>query len=215
LSRVLYSEKGERRDVKWLWPALFVEDSIPRETDLAAADAVDLVASVVDGPTWLRGARFSSISYGILFARVGDPEPMRVRRRSLVMSTCCHPDRLTSGDGAVRWMFFNQVLQDLADVGKKYGLGDPPLRIPPPAASEPPGEFFVDACGRADVGAEMAAMEDDEVLVVVLCKLPDEDQVAAEARLTRTEEAVCRLLGPSRAGSTAGEAFVWAFPLPK
>ena len=121
----------------WLWPALFVEDSIPREADLAAADAVDLVASVVDGQTWLRRGRFSAISYGILFARVGDAEPMRIRQRRLVMSTRCHPDRLTSGDVAIRWMFFSQVLRDLGDVGKKYGLGDPPLRISPLVASEP------------------------------------------------------------------------------
>ena len=198
----------------WLWPGLFVEGSIPRETDLAAADAVDLVASVVDGPAWLRTARFSSISYGILFARAGDLEPMRIHRRSLVVSTRCHPDLLTSGDAAVRWMFFTQVLRDLDEIGKKYGLGSPPLNISPKDVTASPVGSPLAESGGADVSAEMAALEDDEVLVAVPSELPDEDRAAAEARLTRTEEAVSRLLGPSRAGSTAGEAYVWAFPLP-
>ena len=197
----------------WLWPALFVEDSIPRETDLAAADAVDLVASMVDGPTWLRDARFSSISYGVLFARAGAVEPMRIRRRELVVSTRCHPDRLTSGDAAVRWMFFTQILRDLEHVGREYGLGSPPLRDSPDDVPDPRGRPPLLACGHADIGAEMAALEDDEVLVAVPSELPGEDRETAEGRLTRTEEAVSGLLGPSLAGSTAGAAYVWAFPL--
>jgi hypothetical protein len=202
--------------MNWLWPALAVEDSIPRETDLAAADAVDLAAAIIDGPAWLREARFSSISYGILFARADDPQPMRIHRRELELSTGCHPDRLRSGDAAVRWMFFTQVLRDLEDVGKKYGLGSPPLRTSPHDASAlVHAQLPLAGSGHADVSAEMAAMEDDEVLVAVPSELPDEDRAAAEARLTRTEEAVSRLLGPSRAGSTSGEAYVWAFPLPK
>jgi len=199
----------------WLWPAIAVEDDVRHNADLAAIEVVDMVATIVDSSAWLREAQFTSICYAIMFTRADGKESTRVRRGELELQTYCDPDLLPTGHAAVRWKFFLQVLRDLERIGEKYGLGNPPLKVP---SYETP-EFLEGGTsllppGNADFRAELAALEDDEVLVAVPSELPDEDRVASAARRTKTEEAVSRLLGPSRAGSTAGDAYVWAFPLP-
>ena len=121
---------------------------------------------------------------------------------------------MSAGDAAVGWLFLTQILRDLEEVGQRYGLGRPPLRTAPPPdlPVDDPGDQVL--AGNAGLDAELAALEDDEILVAVPVELPGEDPTATLVRLHRTEEAVSGRLGPSRASSTAGEVYVWAFPLP-
>lgn len=200
----------------WLWLALGSETG--RDDPVSAAHAaVELLADGLDGARWLTTAPFDTIMYGILL-RDGPPGPanFRIRRRELEIDTILDA-RTVPADPS--WWFLRQVQHVLEAVAERFDLGLPPLRelYDDPGSSLPPLDSLppVDQNADADISAEVEALEDDEMLVVVPYQLPGEDEQALFSRRLHTDTLLTDILGaPPSASGTTGNAYVFTFPMP-
>lgn len=155
--------------------------------------------------------------YGVLL-RNGPAEPasFRIRRRELEINTILDARTLPANPS---WWFLRQAQDVLDAVADRYGLGTPPLHESddesdsslPQSDSLPP----VDQNAAADISADLEAMEDDEMLVVVPYQLPGEDEQALFSRRLQTDALLTQVLGapPSASGAT-GNAYVFTFAMP-
>lgn len=204
----------------WLWLALGSETG---ERELfsaapAAHAAVELLAGGLDGARWLAKAPFDTIMYGVLL-RNGSAEPasFRIHRRELEIDTTLDA-RTVPADPS--WWFLQQAQHVLEAVAERYDLALPPLReldgeSDSPLArpdSLPP----VDRNAEADISADLEALEDDEMLVVVPYQLPGEDEEALFSRRLRTDALLTDIFGaPPSASSATGNAYVFTFATPQ
>lgn len=204
----------------WLWPAVSLDASadVPAEV---AMDAVDLAARLVDGVQWLQTADFESIMYGInLRMSPGLKPSVRVRDGRLEYRTQVDLTTIPARDSDMAWWFFNETLKTLSAIAERYELPSPPFRLEAlkgvdgfdedPASAGPalpPASHYA----PSDVEADLAALEEDEVLLVVRYQKDGESESAATARRQRQESTLVRLLGPVRASSASGNAYILTF----
>ena len=203
----------------WLWLALGSETTEP---DLfsampAAHAAVELLAGGLDGARWLTTAPFDTIMYGVLL-RNGPAElaSFRIRRRELEIDTVVDAGTVPKDPS---WWFLQQAQHVLELVAERYDLGPPPLcevddepdSSPPPPDSLPP----VDQAAAADISADLEALEEDEMLVIVPYQLPGEDEQALFTRRLHTDALLTDILGaPPNASGATGNAYVFTFAMP-
>src|SRR6266496_8985 len=198
----------------WLEAAISIESTVSQPI-ADATEVLDLVRAVIDGRRWLAAAPFSSIVFGINFVRGGNGRPGFTRRRdTLMVHAAVDPDGLPSLDeDGYRWHFFYFALQAFEDIAEKYKLRRPPLNM---NLTGPGPVWIPDSAGTplsgdgaaAGIAAEMAALEDDEVLVVA--RLPADGPQPVNDRLQAVESTLSTTLGTIRASATAGDAYVWA-----
>lgn len=196
LSLALASETG-RRD----------QDAI---TDACFA-AIDLLAGGIDGARWLAAASFDTIMYGVVL-RDGPAEPpsFRIRRRELEIDTIVDARTLPADPS---WWFLQQAQRVLETVAARYDLSEPSLREldHDPDLPLPP----VDQNAIADIGADLDALEDDEILVAIPYQLPGEDEQTLFDRRLRIDAVLTEVLrAPPRASSATGNAYVFTFAVP-
>jgi hypothetical protein len=202
----------------WLVPAIAVESAVPRKI-LDAAHSIDAVGMVVNGQKWLASAPFDEVQFGVIFVNGGDGKPTyRRRQKVLEVDTAIDPRALPDLDHVgYQWHFFNFAVETLNDLGRRYGLSSPPpLKMPPYtqhclgqavsgdlATPNTPAEAF------AGVEAELAALEDNEVLVIAL-RSPTDDESAADARIRKIDARLERRLGSISGSSFLGQGYMWA-----
>lgn len=77
-------------------------------------------------------------------------------------------------------------------------------------------EFYspVSDYAPSDVGSELDAMDDNDVLLVLRYRQDDEGEGPAFERRLRQEGSLSRLLGPPVASSKCGNAYAIAYALP-
>ena len=163
---------------------------------------------------WRAGAPFDAVECGIVLRDGhGEPTTFRVRGRTLETGSVVDA-RALSDDPS--WLFLRLVQDVLAAVADRYDLGDPPLDGPGEPDEEPGFPLPpVDHDAAADVGADVAALQDDEVLVVIPSQLPWEDERRLLDRRQRVDAALTEIFrAPPRASSATGNAYVFVLGLP-
>ena len=117
-------------------------------------------------------------------------------------------------------------MEALEGVAPKYRLSSPLLRMPAgwtAVTGQEDEDESIESLKpvspllrtSAEVIAELDALDEDEVLVVVPFHARDEGATEARDRLARQEQALSGVLGPFRAGNATGGAYAWAYPLPQ
>lgn len=208
---------SSRRAEPWLMPATHLEvDDF--SLGWLANDVVDLVAGTLDGRRWLESAPFDSVTYGILFRAAPRAKPsFRIRGRQLEYDSVLDVRTLPTEQSQQAWWLFKEVLLGLEGIGEKYRIGSPPLVLAPAVEDDrdersetPP----VSPYAPSDVEPDLAALDEDEVLLVLPVAADHENEQQAAARRARHEAAFTGLLGPARASSWSGNAYTITFQLP-
>jgi hypothetical protein len=182
----------------------------------AAFVAVDVLARGIAGARWLSAAPFDAIVFGMVL-RDGPSEPpsFRVGRGELQIDSIVDARSLPADPS---WWFLQRVQRILMTVADRYNLGDPPLRELDPQPNLSTGLPLppVDRTAPADVGADVEALDDDELLVVVPYQQPGEDERAVLDRRLRVDAALTDAFGasPTASGAT-GNAYIFTFGMPR
>lgn len=204
----------------WLWLAFGTElgELETFSAAPAAQAAVVLLADGLDGARWLATAPFDTIMYSVLLRNnAAEPHSFRIRRRELEIDTYLDARSMPSDPS---WWFLKQAQHVLNAVAEHYHLGAPPLRQPleERGPSTPPQDVLppVDQDADADIGADLDALEEDELLVVIPYRLPGEDEDALFRRRLHVDDLLTDVLGaPPNASSATGNAYVFTFPMPR
>ncbi len=204
---------GEHQ-LNWLDPGISIESGVTQPI-ADATEVLDLLRTVIDGRRWLATAPFSSILFTINFVRGGNGRPSFTHRRdTLVVDTAVDAGELPSLDeDGYRWHFFDFALRTFDDIAQKFELPRPPLNmnlagpgpVGIPASVGTPLSSGGEAAG---IAAELAALEDDEVLVVA--RRPADAPQSTHDRRRSVESTLSTTLGTIRASAFVGDAYVWA-----
>jgi hypothetical protein len=200
---------------RWLTPVIGATRSFSERVILGTM-GIEALVSAVDGRQWLSAAPFSRIDFGIDFGTGGGAAPTStVRGDVLEISTSVDLETLPDGD--LRWYFFHFVLNTLNEIAGRHGLSvPPPLDVMPRPPDDLPGTDHVPVMTAMDAGAELmgiqaelAGLQDGEILVIALNRAGD-DEVAAEARIRKIDARLERKLGPIGGSSSLGNGYMWA-----
>jgi hypothetical protein len=217
------SDHSTSRNTPWLWPAVSLEVNANMAAD-AAIDSVDLVSRLIDGAQWLRSAKFDSVMYGINLRKGPGAAPTsRIHHKELQHSAEIDVATLPADKAELAWWFFSETLRTLTLLAQRYELPAPPLRLeaapanhddecwpPPPGSAPPPASPYA----ASDVEADLAALDDNEVLLVIRYIGDHETEQEAAVRRRRQEAALAKILGRARASSVTGNAYTITFHPP-
>ena len=190
-------------------------------------DAVLAAGMVVDGRRWLASSDFHSIHLRYEAKGQGRKPRSTVEYGRLNYESDLDPDVVPSAEAGGAWWLFKRVLNDLEDIARQRDLPAPPIALrallDADVTGQPDEGPAVEVSGFPpvsdyapdDVGSELDALGDDEVLLVLRYKEENEGEGPAAERRLRQENALSRLLGHPLASSKSGNAYAIAYPLPE
>lgn len=214
--------------IPWIYSGLMSGTS-PDFADEAADEAIFTIAMIVDGEQWLSSANFDAIMCNFVFRGGLAKSPrLDVKDEQLTLQIHVPLENLPTGKTGLTWWILQHVLGDLHVVASQFDLPSPPIAFraltaarvrtrPPSKQDTGHPQYFppVSADAPGDVGAELDAMDDNEVLLVLRYRDSGESERQAMERRLRQEDALTQLLGPPLASSASGNAYAIAYELPR
>lgn len=229
MSKYDANEAGIADLMPWLMGGLSSQSRSQGLSAESVMDAVLAASMVVDGRQWLAAADFSSVHLSYRAKKGQGRKPRAsLEHDRLNYESDLNTDVVPSTQDGSAWWLFRRVLSDLGDIAHQGNLPEPPIALQAllnatvredPAEgpdAEMPGLYPpVSDYASADVGSELDAMGEDEVLFVLRYRQENEDEGRASERRLRQEHALSRLLGHPLASSKCGDAYAIAYALPR
>ena len=192
----------------------------------AVANAIWTAAMVIDGWKWLSDREdFHHIFFHYYWKKGRPKSDVTVEYGVLTLEASIDPGSLPADKDGLTWWMLQRVLGDLDAIATAMDLPKPPVTFQPwdmaglngHMSDQPGGEFQppVSDDAPSDVGSELDAMDDNEILLVLRYRQDNEDDGRAFERRIRQEDALSRLLGAPLASSKCGNAYAIAYALPK
>lgn len=194
-------------------------------SDESVMDAVITASMVVDGRQWLASSDFNLVHLRYKAKKGQGRKPRStVKYGRLDYESDLDPDVVPAAEAGGAWWLFKRVLDDLEEIARQHNLPNPPIALralldADVRAEGPAVEVLgfppVSDYAPNDVGSELAALGDNEVLLVLRYKEENEGEGPASERRLRQEYALSSLLGHPLASSKCGNAYAIAYALPK